>query len=142
MIARGHLASNEAPVRFSQKHRGAADPWALRETQTDAPRRARSVQGRVRAAVLICALGLVLGCTPTGGVSVGSDGGVAGGVGVETGRVSAGVNTNGDVGARVDVVNQPNASVSVGTGGASASVRPGGGALRVGIGRGGVRLGF
>lgn len=96
---------------------------------------------RLAVPLLLC--GLLAACTaprPTGGVAVDGDGDVTGAVGVRGDRAAVGVNTDGEVGARVDVVDTGNARVTVGTGGASASVRPG--RLRVGVGGGGVRLGF
>ncbi|MEO1680080.1 MAG: hypothetical protein AAFU80_18190 [Pseudomonadota bacterium] len=99
----------------------------------------------IRTVLLIALAAGLAACTeprPTAGASVGTEGDVRAGVGVEGDRVAVGVNTDGDVGARVDVVETGNASVSVGTGGASASVRPGGGPVRFGIGRGGLRVGI
>lgn len=71
---------------------------------------------------------------PTAGVGVNSSG-VSGAVGVDTGRVSAGVTTSGNGYIAADVVQTENVAVSVGTGGVGVSV--GSGPVRVGFGTGG-----
>lgn len=65
-------------------------------------------------------------------------------VGVDAGRVGAGVNTDGRVSASADVIEKGPADVDVGvsTAGASASVGLDGIPVRVGIGAGGWRVGW
>jgi len=80
----------------------------------------------------------VAACTgtvsPSAGIGVNSSG-VSGAVGVDTGRVSAGVTTSGSGYVAADVVQTDNMAVSVGTGGVGVSV--GSGPVRVGFGTGG-----
>jgi hypothetical protein len=71
---------------------------------------------------------------PTAGVAVGPDG-ATGAVGVQSGRVSAGVNTNGNGYVAADVVQTENVAVSVGTGGVGVAI--GAGPVRIGFGSGG-----
>jgi len=59
--------------------------------------------------------------------------GTSGNVNVSDGPVNVGVNSSGTVGASVDVVQTPDATVRVGTSGPSANVRVGNSPLRVGL---------
>lgn len=77
---------------------------------------------------------------PTVGASVGATGPDAR-VGVQSGRVNAGVGTNGAY-AGVDVVQTDNVRVGVGTGGVGASARVGNSPVRLGWGLGGWRIGI
>ncbi|WP_172329258.1 hypothetical protein [Mangrovicoccus sp. HB161399] len=94
----------------------------------------------ILAALLLAATAACAPVHPDVGGSVGS-GGASARAGVESGRVNAGVSTNGAY-ASVDVIDTRNVDVSVGTGGPSASVHVGNTPVRVGIGRGGWRVGF
>lgn len=97
---------------------------------------------RIPAALCAVALVLLTACgsaQPTAGVGVNSSG-VTGAVGVDTGRTSVGVNTQGNVGVATDVVQGDNVAVSVGAstgGGVGVGVTVGSGPVRVGFGRGG-----
>ncbi|MBE3639329.1 hypothetical protein [Mangrovicoccus algicola] len=94
----------------------------------------------ILAALLLLAMAACAPVRPDVGGSVGP-GGAAAHAGVETGRINAGVSTNGSY-ASVDVVDTRNVDVAVGTHGTSASVRLGNSPVRVGVGRGGWRVGF
>ncbi len=94
----------------------------------------------VLAALLLAATAACAPVNPDVGGSIGP-GGASARAGVESGRVNAGVSTNGAY-ASVDVVDTKNVDVSVGTHGPSASVKLGSTPVRVGIGRGGWRVGF
>lgn len=92
---------------------------------------------RFAAALILCFAGLLSACapvSPTAGATFGPDG-ATGVVGVESGRVSAGVTTSGDAVVAADVVRTENATVSVGTGGVGVTV--GSGPVRIGFGTGG-----
>jgi len=93
--------------------------------------------------LLALSLAVLAACAPARpdvGGSVGSNGPAAH-AGVSSGRVNAGVSTNGAY-AGVDVVQTQHVNAGVGTGGAYGSVRLGSGPVKVGIGRNGWRVGF
>ncbi len=104
-----------------------------------APRSRPSVAGTgakrlVTAMVFGAMAGACAQPNPYAGVTVAPGGHASGAVGIESGRVRGGVTTGGTNYAGVDVVQRPNASVSVGTGGASATI--GNGPVRLRVGRG------
>ena len=97
---------------------------------------------RITAILAALSLSLLAACSnPSLNLDVGvNSSGVTGGVGVEGDRASVGVNTDGNVGASVDVIQGNNASISVGAstnGGVGVGISVGSGPVSVGFGRGG-----